>query len=540
MDSSSLDEKLKLIEARLARIEAQLNLSPLPQPTSPAKPPVINPSRDVAQIKQETKSGNWLGIIAILCFVLAAGFMIKLSIESGWLTPARQIGIAVLFGLGLIEFGMRFLDLDKEYTSLLPGCGIIILYLSAFAAHRLHYLISFELAIIMFGVISLLCMYLYLKIKHDIYPLTAAVGAYLAPVFLGLNVNAFFSLYYFVICSVTFSLLSIWVHSRLLIMISAYFAILLTAYIGIDLQQDKIIAIVLGLHFLIFSMGTCCYTLYTRQPLSEKESWSFFPILLIFYVAEYHFLYLINPDLAAWLSLTFAAFLIVLYVLAKTVFGSGIVSQSMLMTFVSIVAFHAGYIELLPAAAGPWLFVVIMLGFALFPARISQRETNIWLYTPIFLLLFVIVGIEYAKMIFNLFVSQPVSWPAISVSIICIWMLYICQKNFLTKDESYGYALLGAAHLMVVLALYQLADAHGSLAVSASWLIYAIGIILFAFTRKDKIMANSALFVLFFSAAKALLYDASSVPTVIRILCLLLTGVVLYGAGFLFRRIAKW
>lgn len=53
-------------------------------------------------------------------------------------------------------------------------------------------------------------------------------------------------------------------------------------------------------------------------------------------------------------------------------------------------------------------------------------------------------------------------------------------------------------------------------------------------------MARSALIVLSFAAGKVLLYDASSTPTVVRILCLLMTGVVLYGSGFLIRKIAGW
>jgi hypothetical protein len=62
----------------------------------------------------------------------------------------------------------------------------------------------------------------------------------------------------------------------------------------------------------------------------------------------------------------------------------------------------------------------------------------------------------------------------------------------------------------------------------------------FAFVRKDQVMAKSALFVLGFAAAKALLYDAASAPTLVRIVCLMLTGAVLYGCGFFMRKVADW
>jgi hypothetical protein len=79
-----------------------------------------------------------------------------------------------------------------------------------------------------------------------------------------------------------------------------------------------------------------------------------------------------------------------------------------------------------------------------------------------------------------------------------------------------------------------------SLAVSASWLCYAALVIGYAFFLKDRIMADSAMMVLGIAAVKALLYDAASAPTLVRILCLLLTGMVLYVCGFLIKKIAAW
>ena len=56
----------------------------------------------------------------------------------------------------------------------------------------------------------------------------------------------------------------------------------------------------------------------------------------------------------------------------------------------------------------------------------------------------------------------------------------------------------------------------------------------------EPVPTKSAMLVLGFAAGKALLYDAASAPTTIRILCLLLTGAALYGSGFLIRKISGW
>ncbi len=547
------DARLTVIEQRLARLESFLNIPrpptvpPPPPPPAPAQPVTENmlfgatavPAPRFAPVRKE-RSGNWLGVVGIICFVLAAAFIIKLSIDSGWLTPERQIGLAVLFGLGLIGAGFALMKSDSEYASLLPGAGIIVLYLTVFAAHRLYALITFEAAISMASIVSGGCIWLYTQIKEDMYPITAAIGSYCAPLILSLGSESSFAVYYFLLCSLSFSVISIWVQSRTLTLISAYLAIFMTAAIGLSLGQDKLIAGMLVLHFLVFSAGTYLYTRQNEKPLTETESNSFLPVLLFFYATEYYFIERINPDLAPWLSLGFAAFLFVLYLAARKRFPEGSLgSQPLVLSFITVVCFHSFYLELLPADARPWLFVAIALVLAVPGVNLAARKSNSAYRIPALGLLAVLV-IEYLSMVSHLLSGNEMSWLAVSlVSVGSLWVLIDFKGGDL--DPHNGYApLLGAAHLLAVLGLYRLTKDAGSLEVSASWLLYAVCVIGYAFSRRDEVMAKSAMFVLGFAAGKALLYDAASAPTVVRIMCLLLTGAALYGSGFLIRRISGW
>ena len=342
--------------------------------TSPA--PFPQSAKNDGFVYTKSKPGNWLGIIAVICFVLAAGFIIKLSIESGWLTPARQVGLAALLSVSLIGAGLTLMRSDREYASLLPGAGVIVLYLTAFAAHRYYSLIFFEAALATTGLVSCLCVWLYIKIKHDVYPITAAVGSYIAPAILGVGADAAFSLYYFLVCSVAFAMISIWVGSRLLTLVSAYLAIVMTSMLGLNLQQDTLIAGALALHFFIFSAGTYLYSRHTQKTLSEAEAWCFLPVLLIFYAAEYYFIDRIHPGLAPWISLTFAGILIGLYVSAKSYFSSRLGSQSLILAFSAIVCFHSVYLELIPADMRSWLFVAIMLGASFFLPKLTAQKND--------------------------------------------------------------------------------------------------------------------------------------------------------------------
>ena len=546
------EARFKAVEQRLSRMEEFLKLprpawTPPPPPPPPPSPQNSAPApaafeapAPAAAAPAKDRSGNWLGVVGIICFVLAAGFIIKLSIDSGWLTPERQIGLAIFFGLGLIASGFALRESDHEYSSLLQGGGIIILYLAVFSAHRLYSLISFEAAISMTTIVSGLCVTLYTKIREDWYPISAAIGSYTAPLVLSMGAASTFSVYYFLLCSLSFSVISIWVESRTLTLVSAYLAVFMTALIGISLGHDVLIAGTLALHFLIFSAGTYLYTRQNQKPLTESESGSFLPVLLFFYAMEYYFIHRIRPDLAPWLSLGFAAILLGLYLAAKKRFPEGSLgSQPMILAFVTVVCFHSFYLELLPPTTRPWLFGVIAVGLALSRVNLAGGKQYAAFRIPVLGLLAIMV-IEYLAMISHMLSGKDPLWLAVSlVSLGTLWLLIDLKGGELAGKNAYG-PLLGAAHLLAVAGFYRLTKDIGSLQVSASWLLYAVCVIAFAFSRKDEAMAKSAMFVLGFAAGKALLYDAASAPTAVRIFCLLLTGAALYGSGFLIRRISGW
>lgn len=545
MTPQEIDYALLRLNDRLKRVEEQLGLRPLPPgevsaPVAPPQPEKVAPSTIRQTVPPPPpaviKPGNWLAIAAVICFVVAAGFIVKLSVDSGWLTPPRQLGLAALLGLTLIGAGLALRRADREYASFLPAAGVIVLYLTAFAAHSLYSLLPFHIAIAAVVIVSAICIWLYTELKHDIYAITAAVGAYLAPVILDLHGEAVFALYYFLCCSVAFATISIWLRTRTLTLVAAYLALLLTAAVGSDFGDNALVAGVLAVHFVVFAAGTWLYTRESRKALSDVEAWSFLPVLIAFYAFEYELLDRLVPALAPWISLGFAAFLIGLYLAARKLLATQMASQSLVLTYATVVAFHSGYLQLLPEPIKPWLFVILALGVAFSPLATGTRPKGA-LWVP-FVAAAAIAGVEYLKMLFHLFATFDIHTMVVALAAFAsLWVLILRSER---KQASWSYAVLGLAHLLAILGFYRLTAGVGSLAVSASWLLYAVAVIVFAFTRKDETMAKSALVILALSAGKALLYDAASAPTVVRIVCLLLTGIVLYGCGLLIRKIAVW
>ncbi len=480
-----------------------------------------------------------LGIVGIICFVLAGAYIVKLAIDSGWLTPARQIGAAITLGITLIAAGFRLREMDRGYASLLPGAGVAILYLSVIAAHLVHSLISFSASIAGISLVSITCIWLYTRLRHDIYPITAAISSYLSPLLLSAFTGEEFSIYYYVVCSIAFAGIAVWLESRILAIIATYLSVGMTALIGLGLENDSSAAIALPFHFLIFATATYYHTVLSGKPLKTEEAWAFFPALMIFYAAEYSFIHRMNPQLAPWISLGFAAFLIGLYLAAQNLFRkTALRSKDMILGFAAIVVFHSLYLEILTEHIRPWLFIIIILAVTFTGLNQARTITSHWIPA---LFAGVILVIEYIRIAFFLLddttnVQLLLGFGSVTV----LYMFYLMRIDPARDRGDAGFVILGAAHGMAILGLYRLFSEGGSLAVSGGWLGYAAIIIGLGFHRKDPVIAKSALMVLSLAAAKALIYDTSSASPGVRILCLLLTGAVLYGCGLILKRIQSW
>lgn len=545
MATPSEEARFEAIEARLSEMEARLGIRGSLTPKKVKSAPSVSPPASAIPPRSADhfESRNWLGITAIACFVLAAIFIVKLSIDVGWLTPARQCGLSACLGFGLIVLGFFLARKDFQYAGYLPAAGIVILYLTVLGAYDYYQLMTLGAALGMACAVSGICTLIYLLLRHDLYALLAAIGAYLAPFATGWNDFHSFLSYYFIFCSIAFAVISVWSNSRCLIMVSAWLSIVTTAFLGLgmEIDHDRLTVVCLACHFLIFSLATAICSLLSGKALTQEEAFGLFPVLFIFYAMEYYFLNRVYPGLAPWISLGFAGILMCIYLFAKERFSTeALPSRNMILGFVTLVVFHSGYLMLIPAVTKPWLFVLALAALILMPSDKKRREAHLqscWI--PLAGIVAVLL-IEYVRMVMAMLNDNP-DKASLSVSLVSFLMLWGVQYSASKdKGQEVAWGLLGATHILGVLVIYQFTTAYGSLAVSAGWLLYAVITLFAAFSRRDQIMARSAVLVLGFAACKALLYDAASAPVPVRIGCLLLTGGVLYGAGYFLRYLKGW
>lgn len=538
--SDSVSARLEALEQRLARIEKALSISTTDIPRVESKPFASAPTARVpigpapmSAPRASSNAGNWLGIVGALCFILAGVFLVRLAIHSGWLTPMRQFAGALVLGLTLILAEFKTGLEDSKYPTLLPGSGIVILFAVAIGGCRYFELYSANVALFGVGLVGALCLGLYTRFRSDFFIVTAAVGTYCLSLFLDMDRRPLFEVgAYFLTWSATFALASVYLRTRLLPLLAGYLGVGLLAWCTQgEFREHGAIAALQALQFVLLSGGVVYYSVRNRVAMSAQEAWAYFPLLLFFYGIEHALLSRVVPEFAPWIGLGFAGVLWLLHAFARKRL-EGLQSQHMLIGASAVLLFHAGYLEILPESWKSIVFLAVLAGIAFARTRTLPGPTNV----IALLVLAVFLMIEYGRVLWDSLTREGVLLygPLVVVALLA--------QHFVGGRLSVGAGtlLLSAAHLQALASLYRIFYRSGSFAVSVGWALYAAAILAAAFRRRDRLLARSSVVVLMFSAGKALLYDTSNADAGVRVVCLLLTGALLYGAGYLFQKIARW
>lgn len=91
---------IKSFEVKEKSINSNLSTQALENQFNTETPPPI-PKNAIPAVASSA-TANLLPILAVICFGLAGVFIVKLAIESGWLTAERQWGLLALFGMALV------------------------------------------------------------------------------------------------------------------------------------------------------------------------------------------------------------------------------------------------------------------------------------------------------------------------------------------------------------------------------------------------------------------------------------------------------
>jgi uncharacterized membrane protein len=183
-----------------------------PQPKAPIrefKQPTLKQKvsfksfKDVLEQKFAMSLPIWIGGVAL---ALSGAFLVKYSIEMGFLSPSVRLVIGGLFGISLLLFGnwihgRTHIANGERISQALSGAGIADLYVCLFAATSFYHLIPPLFGFIGMAAVTAVAVVLSLKQGPPIAML-GMIGGFLTPALIGLrepNAPMLFIYLYFVV-----------------------------------------------------------------------------------------------------------------------------------------------------------------------------------------------------------------------------------------------------------------------------------------------------------------------------------------------------
>jgi uncharacterized membrane protein len=554
-----LTKRLDGLEQRLARIEQLLGVSedpvdlsgmeldeepmfifePLDEASTPAQPlrgrlRAASRQQIVPASPSVTTLLGWAGAAAL---VMAAVYLVKLGVDAGWLTPLRREALAVLGGLALIGTGFALRQKDRQYASLLPAGGVVILFLAVYSAHLYYGMIPVVTALAGVILICLASLWFCRVFASELYALFAVVGSYTAPWLLGTMRHSVFELaIYYSAWGLVFSLYAIWIGRRRIYLLALYLAL-----VGFDLiwrstggEQWTLAFTFQTVQLLIFATATVLFSIRREEPLDNQAALAHGPALLIFYMLQYALLDAHLPAWAPWIAVGSASFVALLYLLAKARLSQDLPGGRLLLSaYIGLVLFHAGYLEMVPDGWKPWVALLAVGGALGYGVARRDLQAVGW---PIMVVVGVVFVVNYLQVVLRLD-SRGVVAPDLLVAVYAAQLYagyWLARRERLS--EGFYLPLVYAGHIALMSAAVQWFDSR--LAVSFSWGLLAVACLGLALQRRDKVLGQSSLLVFAVSGMKVLVYDLAGAAPLVRIACLVVVGVTFYLGGWLYRKVA--
>jgi uncharacterized membrane protein len=125
---------------------------------------------------------SWAGIILV---TFAVAFTLKYAFDKEWISPAVRVALGALAGAGLLAVGERLRRRGmRPYAYVLSGGGVLILYLSVYAAYDFYRLLAQPIAFLLMTAVTALAVLLSVRLNALPVAVLGLVGGFLTPILL--------------------------------------------------------------------------------------------------------------------------------------------------------------------------------------------------------------------------------------------------------------------------------------------------------------------------------------------------------------------
>lgn len=560
-------------------IKKNLNTSPITPPTPTPTPnneqikgdsipqlkvlpstPINTNNVPNSDISSEEVSGRILGRIGIAAVIIGMAFFLKYAFDNNWVSPSGRVIIGILIGIGVMSLGQFFRKKYLQYSDLLMGGGLAILYLSIFSSYALYNIVDPMLAFMGMIVVTIIGVAISIINATKTLSSIAFIGGYLTPTLIGVNfLGEFIVFSYLTILNAgTLGILLYKKWTNLIIIGFIGSWIIFTGWYLGNYNQEMLFPtlIFIIIQFLIFTASSMFRIIVEKIKATEIDYFIISSTALSFAVICYQ---LLMPEFERYVSLgsvLVAGFYIIIALIAYKENQSdrtiNIFLPGLAVSFLTI----AVPIEFDGPWVSAWWFVEALVLYVL-ASTSSSRGFQIMGVAVYFLGLFdmfyyigtyvrpanyvVFFNGQFIMMMFSVFTAYCIAFVYYKYGSISDEIqkrgiaVFVVMANVLTL-----YAL--TSQVIVYYELQQLAGATNTqiqnwsnTTVSLLWALYAGILTVIGFAKKIPFLRYLGLTIFILTAFKVVI-DIWSLGEIYRIVSFIVFGIIALTASFVYVR----
>ena len=556
--------RISHLENRLERIEAMLvtrpafppavkpELSPPPQPEPPPRP-TPTPSIKAAQL-ESVIGRRWVGWAAVVVILFATAFFLKYAFDNRWIGELGRVSIGIAFGIAMCVAGFRYQQKGwRIFSQILTAGGIVLLYLSNFAAFGYYHLVGQKTAFAFLVILVAEAAALSLVYSAPAIAIMALIGGFLTPLLLHSDRDQYrsFFVYLFLLDAGALALLKHW---RGLSSV-AYFGTQLLFWIWYDQnyhhQKRGAVLVFQTAIFLLFLLAHLGRELWRRGSATLEEALLLLVNPFVFFATTYTLLKTTHHD---WMGV-FAISMALVYASAAKILLSRsaggrreiLLLIAVALTFVSVaipIQLRSNWITIAWAVEG---LAILWAGLEIRSARLRVHAFALFglalgkllfwdtpygyrpAFTPVFNRYFLSSLAVIACFLGALYLYQraterelieaPITKLAIGLcAAVAFWLLISIETHtFFTGRALAEKTWEDAAHQRWL----------GQMALSVLWAAYAAALAALGFMRRIAAIRWASLALFALTIVKAMLVDVAQLQQLYRIIVLFVLGILL-------------
>src|SRR5436309_3509104 len=179
--------------------------SPPPPPAQTPPQPSVSwspfPAEKIKAAQIESVIGRrWLGWAAVVLILFAAAFFLKYAFDNRWIGELGRVAIGIIAGVTLTVLGFKYHRRRwRIFSQILTGGGVVLLYLSVYAAFGYYHLASQKTAFVYLAILIVEAAGLALLYNAPAIAIMALVGGFLTPILLHSDRDQYRSLFGYII-----------------------------------------------------------------------------------------------------------------------------------------------------------------------------------------------------------------------------------------------------------------------------------------------------------------------------------------------------